>query len=148
LHLTRGRHLITAGGRIGATQVNAGTTTAFMGNYSLTGASSGNLFADFLLESRHLFCKSAGIRRGLSDPKTLRTLSRVTLLETNHRTFALTFGYGRSLLALESFEPDFGLWRSELGAGHIGCRVARWVAAAGPPEDMEAQRLPQTLRVP
>jgi hypothetical protein len=26
VRLTRGRHLITAGGRIGATQVNAGTT--------------------------------------------------------------------------------------------------------------------------
>src|SRR5216683_146484 len=38
LRIARGRHLITAGGRGGATQVNAETTTAFVGNYLFSGA--------------------------------------------------------------------------------------------------------------
>ncbi|HYZ84619.1 MAG TPA: carboxypeptidase regulatory-like domain-containing protein [Bryobacteraceae bacterium] len=59
-HLTRGQHLITVGGRVGASQVNAGTTTAFMGNYSFTGAASGNPFADFLLGTPASFLQIGG----------------------------------------------------------------------------------------
>ena len=60
LRFTRGRHLITVGGRIGATQVNAGTRTAFMGNYLFTGAASGNAFADFLLGDSSSFLQIGG----------------------------------------------------------------------------------------
>jgi hypothetical protein len=60
LRLTRGRHLISVGGRIGATQVNAGTRTAFMGNYLFSGAASGSPFADFLLGDPFSFLQIGG----------------------------------------------------------------------------------------
>src|SRR5216683_3490086 len=60
LRIARGRHLITAGGRGGATQVNAETTTAFVGNYLFSGAASGNAFADFLLGDPSSFLQIGG----------------------------------------------------------------------------------------
>ncbi|HYZ86429.1 MAG TPA: carboxypeptidase regulatory-like domain-containing protein [Bryobacteraceae bacterium] len=59
-NFTRGRHLITAGGRIGAVQVNTVATPVFMGSYFFTGAASGNAFGDFLLGDPGFFLQIGG----------------------------------------------------------------------------------------
>jgi hypothetical protein len=112
LRLTRGRHLITAGGRIGATQVNAGTRTAFMGNYLFAGAASGNAFADFLLGDSSSFLQIGG-----DSGRAFRSKEFAYFIEDSfalERHLTLTFGLRHEIfsplhdvrLRTGSFRPD------------------------------------------
>jgi hypothetical protein len=91
LRLTRGHHLITVGGRIGATQVNAGTRTAFMGNYFFGGAASGNAFADFLLGDPAFFLQIGGDPGRAFRSKDFAYFIQDSFALTRH--FTMTFGF-------------------------------------------------------